>query len=126
MRELKKLINAEGGCGLELVAGEYVDLFLQDEFFRRSFTADKREVYEQSLTEKIRRYRKRHEQVVRRYGDYEIAKTVREALSGLEDLDQDAGARKERNLARYGVESFEALLDALDEYLGIDAKTRKE
>lgn len=126
LRELKKLINAEGGCGLELVAGEYVDLFLQDELFRRSFTADKREVYEQSLTEKIRRYRKRHEQVVRRYGDYEIAKTVREALSGLEDLDQDAGARKERNLAKYGVESFEALLDALDEYLGTDAKTQKK
>lgn len=125
-RKLKKLINAEGGCGLELVAGEYADLFLQDEFFRRSFTSDKREVYEQSLTEKIARYRKRHDQVVRRFGDYKIAETVREALAGLEDLDQDAGARKERNLARYGVESFEALLDALDEYLGTDAKTQKK
>lgn len=126
LRELKKLINAEGGCGLELVAGEYADLFLQDELFRRSFTADKREVYEQSLTEKISRYRKRYEQVVRRSGDHEMAETVREALAGLEDLDQDVEARKERNLAKYGVESFEALLDALDEYLGIDVKTQKK
>ena len=125
-QELKKLVNADGGCGLELAACGYVDIFLQNESFRRSFAADHRETYEQTLAEQLSRFRKRYDLVRATYRDYEMAENVREALAGLEDLDQDVEARKERNLAKYGVESFEALMDAFAEYLGTDTKTQKK
>ena len=126
LKKLETEMKADGEYGLELALDGAEDLFLENESFRKAFAAEPNEVYEQKLAEFISVYKRRYYQVCYRYHSYDVAETVREALAGLEVLDQDVEERKKRNLKRFGVESFDQLLQYMDEYQNADAFEKEQ
>ena len=127
MERLKKVINEDNGCGLELLISGVEDLLLRNEEFRRSFSADPRDVYEEKLSEWANVYQHRRSIISSKFYKGKEVETLREALVGLEVLEgEDVEARKKRNLERFGVEGFAELVDCIKEYRQAPESAKKE
>ncbi len=127
MDRLDEVIREDNGCGLELLISGVEDLLLKNEEFRRSFSADPREVYEKKLAEWADVYLHRRDIISSRFYKHNEVETLREALVGLEVLEgEDVEARKRRNLERFGVEGFAELVKCMEKYQKAPESEKKE
>ena len=116
LKELNDLCDADDGCGLELVLSGFEDLVMKKPQLRYAFAAEKSEKYQELLLQEARELLLRKKRLNEVCQDVQLKENIRQALVGIENPIAGQTEQTERNLARFGVESFEGLMRELEIY----------
>lgn len=119
LKELNDLCDADDGCGLELVLSGFEDLVMKKPQLRYAFAAEKSEKYQELLSQEARELLLRKKRLNEVCQDAQLKENIREALVGIENPvygQTEQTEQTERNLARFGVKSFEGLMRELEIY----------